>query len=230
VTVAEPEDAGFAVETALTVTVVVVLPPDPSAVVGTPPGATYSPELEIKPILLLPPVVPFTCQVTALLGTPFTVAVNCWVVKMATEMGFGVTLTETCCTIVTIADEERDEFVDKTAATVTVAGLGTELGAVYSPVAVMVPDVELPPAVPLTFQVTAAFVVPVTTAANCFVCPGLTVAEAGVTVIVIGVVVVPPPPQEAKNGRMTRPGMRKNARDMRSLIVGGAIYASTTEL
>jgi hypothetical protein len=218
VTVAEPEDDGFAVETALTVTVVVVLPPDPLEVVGTPLGATYSPELEIKPLLLLPPVVPLTCHVTAVLVIPFTAAVHCWVVKMATEMGFGVTLTETCCAIVTIANEETEEFADETAATETVAGLGMELGAVYSPAALIVPTVELPPAVPLTCHVTVVFVVPVTRAVNCFICPGLTVAEAGVTAMVIGVVVVLPPPQEAKNGRMVRLGIRKNVRRMTILI------------
>jgi len=41
----------------------------------------------------------------------------------------------------------------------TVAGEGTRLGAVYRPVAEMVPTVELPPVTPLTAQVTAVFVV-----------------------------------------------------------------------
>ena len=49
VTVAEPESALFAWETAVTVTVVVTLPPLPSDFVGTPLGATYRPLVEMKP-------------------------------------------------------------------------------------------------------------------------------------------------------------------------------------
>src|SRR6266704_3613974 len=95
VTVADPEEFGFAVETALTVTGVVVTLPFPLEVVGTPLGATKRPDVEIKPVAWLPPVTPLTSHVTAVLDCPFTVAVNCWVVKMATLIGFGVTVTET---------------------------------------------------------------------------------------------------------------------------------------
>ena len=94
-TVADPEEFGFAVETALTVTGVVVTLPFPLEVVGTPLGATKRPDVEIKPVAWLPPVTPLTSHVTAVLDCPFTVALNCWVVKMATLIGFGVTVTET---------------------------------------------------------------------------------------------------------------------------------------
>jgi len=189
VTVAEPEELGLAVETAVTVTGEVVTPPLPVDVVGTPPGATNKPAVEINPVPCVPPVTPLTCQVTAVLATPFTVAVNCCVAKIATLLGFGVTATvpDTCCPTVTLADPESAEFAAETAATVTVAGLGMELGAVYNPVALIVPTVALPPDIPFTCHVTAVFVVPVTLAMNCFVPPGLTVAEAGVTVTTIGV-------------------------------------------
>jgi len=189
VTVAEPESLGFAVETAVTVTGVVVTPPLPFDVVGTPPGATNKPEVEINPVACVPPVTPLTCQVTAVLATPFTAAVNCCVAKIATLVGFGVTATviDTCCPTVTVADPESAGFADETAATVTVDGLGMEFGAVYNPVALIVPTVALPPVTLFTCQVTEVFVVPVTLAMNCFVAPGLTVAEAGVTATTIGV-------------------------------------------
>src|ERR1700716_3439409 len=54
VTVAAP-DAELV--TALTVTVVVTLPPLPSDVVGTPLGATYNPVVEMKPAFWLPPAI-----------------------------------------------------------------------------------------------------------------------------------------------------------------------------
>lgn len=94
-TVADPEEFGFAVETAVTVTGAVVTLPFPLEVVGTPLGATKRPDVEMYPATWLPPVTPLTSHVTAVLDCPFTVAVNCWVVKMATLIGFGVTVTVT---------------------------------------------------------------------------------------------------------------------------------------
>ena len=67
VTVADPEEFAFAVEVAVTVTGVVVTPV-PSEAVGTPPGATNRPDVEINPVVWLPPVTPLTSQVTAVLG------------------------------------------------------------------------------------------------------------------------------------------------------------------
>jgi hypothetical protein len=46
---------------------------------GSEEGAVYSPAVEIVPTVAFPPVVPFTCQVTAVLEVPVTVAVNCCV-------------------------------------------------------------------------------------------------------------------------------------------------------
>ena len=50
----------------------------------------------------------------------------------------------------------------------------------------MVPTVEFPPAMPLTFQVTAVFVVFVTVALNCWVPPRKTVAFEGDTLTLMG--------------------------------------------
>lgn len=46
------------------------------------------------------------------------------------------------------------------ALTVTVDGDGTELGARYNPAWLIVPTVELPPVMPLTFHVADVFAVP----------------------------------------------------------------------
>ena len=216
VTVADPEEFVLAVETAVTLTVVVVTLPFPVEIVGTPPGATNRPEVEINPVAWLPPVTPLTSQVTAVLGSPFTVAANCWVVKMDTVAGFGLTATETCCAMVTLADPESDVFADKTAVTVTVAGLGMVPGAVYNPFEVMVPDAALPPGVPFTCQVTAVFVVPVTVAVNCVLAPGLSVAIGGVTATVIagGGVLPLQDPRNSETARMTSKARER----MRSLV------------
>jgi hypothetical protein len=70
VALADPDFVVSAWDTAVTVTV---------AGLGTAEGAVYSPEVEIVPTDEFPPVTPFTCQVTAVLEVPVTVAVNCCV-------------------------------------------------------------------------------------------------------------------------------------------------------
>jgi len=229
VTVADPEELGLLVETAVTVTGVVVTLP-PLEVVGTPLGATKRPEVEINPVVWVPPVTPLTCQVTALLGAPFRLAVNCCVVKIATEIGFGLTVTATCCAIVIMAEPKSAGFAAETAVTVTVAGLGMELGAVYNPLVLIVPAVELPPVAPFTCQDTAVFVVPVTVSKNCLDWPGLTVADAGVTMTVICGTGVFPPPQAVRCKRIARLKIERNTERIGSLSRAGNLYASTTSL
>ena len=56
-------------------------------------GALYRPLAEIVPVVVFPPVTPFTCQVTAVLGRPLIAAVNCCVVKTSTVAALGVTVT-----------------------------------------------------------------------------------------------------------------------------------------
>jgi hypothetical protein len=58
------------------------------------------------------------------------------------------------------------ESAADTAVTVTIAGEGTVMGAVYTPDVETIPTVALPPATPLTLQFTAVFDEPVTEAAN----------------------------------------------------------------
>jgi hypothetical protein len=86
------------------------------------------------------------------------------------------------------------------ALTVTVAGVGTTLGAVYRPVVEMKPTVVVPPVTPFTCQVTAVLVLFVTAAVNCCVALMLTDAEVGEIVIVTAVLEeeLPPPPHAIK--------------------------------
>jgi hypothetical protein len=67
---------------------------------------------------------------------------------------------------VTMAEPIFVESATDTAVIVTVAGVGTVIGAVYTPDAEIIPIVALPPAVPLTLQFTAVLEAPVTAAAN----------------------------------------------------------------
>ena len=83
--------------------------------------------------------------------------------------------------IVTCELEDLVESATEIAETVTVAGLGSTEGAVYSPPAEMVPCAESPPVTPFTCQVTPVFAALVTVAENVWVAPVWTVAFAGDT-------------------------------------------------
>ena len=78
--------------------------------------------------------------------------------------------TETCeeiGVIVTLALADWFGSAMLLAVTVTVWFAVTVVGAVYRPVELTTPVVELPPIMQLTDQFTAVFVVPVTVAVNC---------------------------------------------------------------
>src|SRR5258706_10450922 len=137
VTVAEPESALFACETAVTVAVVVTLLPLPSDFVGTPLGATYRPLVETNPTNWFPPAIPLTSQLTAVLGDPFTDAVNCCVPKFATETALGDTLTEleaAASVTVTVAAPDFVLSACEVAVTAAFGGFGSGVGAVERPV------------------------------------------------------------------------------------------------
>jgi hypothetical protein len=68
-----------------------------------------------------------------------------------------------------------------TAAVVTAALLGKSAGAVYKPVAEIVPTELFPPTIPLTLHVTAASLVFVTSAEKSCVLPRNTELDCGVT-------------------------------------------------
>jgi len=218
VTVADPDAALFTCETALTFTVVAILLPLPSDVVGTPLGATYNPLVDMNPVVWPPPAMPSTCQVTAVLGAPFTNAVNCCVPKFATVAALGTTLTEVDIpdVTVTVAGEDFVESACEVAVTITCAGFGTVAGAMYSPALEMVP-LAAPPA---TLQVTPVFDVPATVALNCCVLPTATLAAVGATEIVVVAVLLDVPAQPAsKTAAQPRP--RCSTRRMK-ILTGGA--------
>jgi len=70
--------------------------------------------------------------------------------------------------------------VSATLVAVTVWDLAV-IGAVYTPAVVMVPTVELPPAIASTYQVTAVLVAFCTAAVNCAVAPTAMLAEVGLS-------------------------------------------------
>jgi hypothetical protein len=87
---------------------------------------------------------------------------------------------------------------------------------VYTPVDVIVPSAELPPAMPLTFQVTLVSAVFVTVAENVNWFPSTTEPLAGPTVTVMegggggGGAPAPPPPQPGIHAPAARRAMKPN--------------------
>jgi hypothetical protein len=149
---------------------------------GTVVGAVYKPSDEIVPTAALPLTVLFTDHVTVVFGVPVTVAVNCCVVVVCTvaDVGDNVMVTDGgAAVIVVVALALFVLSATLVAVTVTVAGEGTEAGAVYKPPDVIVPNVALPPTTLFTAQVTVVFNVPVTVAVNCWVLLTCTLAEVG---------------------------------------------------
>ena len=171
VTVAFPELAESTALCAVTVT----------GLGGTLDGAEYIPVGEIVPTAEFPPTTPATFQFTALLVVPETAAVNCFDKPTCTLAVFGETVTETDVDdgrIVTVAESEFVELTALCAVTVTGAA-GTLDGALYRPVADIVPTVEFPPTTPPTSQITAVFLVPETVAVNCWDRPTCTLVLLG---------------------------------------------------
>src|SRR5437016_1004858 len=97
-------------------------------------GALYRPLVEIVPVMVLPPVVPLTCQVTAVVGWPLIVAENCCVVKTSTLAVAGLTATAPPAWLVsvTVTAAEADLVVSATevAVIVTARLADTVAGAV----------------------------------------------------------------------------------------------------
>lgn len=90
------------------------------------------------------------------------------VVVVCTEAVDLFKVTATAAAVATVTCTEPLLLVSawETAVTVTAAGEGTVAGAVYIPVALIVPCVESPPATPFTCHVTAVFDVFDTVAVN----------------------------------------------------------------
>ncbi len=135
-------------------------------------GAVYRPLLETVPTAGL------TDQVTPddfPPEPPLTAALNCWLWEGASVAAAGLTDTEmevvACKVMVALADWVWSAAL--VAFTVTVCWELIEGGAVYSPV------LEMVPAAGLSDQITAGFVVPDTTAVNCWLCETVRLALVG---------------------------------------------------
>src|SRR5205085_1997519 len=123
--------------------------------VGIEAGAVYSPLASIVP----GPAI--TAQVTDVLLVPVTEAANCCVSPAVRFAVFGLTVTAIVGLRFTVAVSDLLVSATLVALTVAVCVVGIEAGAVYRPLALIVPG----PA--MTAQVTAVLLVPVTVAANC---------------------------------------------------------------
>jgi hypothetical protein len=112
------------------------------------------------------------------------------------------------------------------AVTVTVAGLGTEEGAVKRPAAETVPEALFPPAMPFTAHVTAVLLAPVTNAANMAVWFVLTDAVSGEIRIEVG-----HPPQATRHTANTpvRKGAKTPLTRMLTLLRLGAVMTMMNE-
>jgi hypothetical protein len=188
VTTAEPDTVGSACDIACTVTAVALLLCSAVNATGTELGAVKSPLEFIAPVLAAPPATPFTCQVTAVVGDPLRLALNCTIPKTVTLALPGVTLIDEdggggAGVIVTLAEAVFVVSAVKTAVTVTFTALGSCAGAVYRPFVEAVPTVAFPPVMEFTCQVTSGLAPPETVTVNCWVFPTTTLADAGDIVI-----------------------------------------------
>ena len=91
------------------------------------------PDASMVPTVALPPVVPFTCHVTAVLVVPVTVAIKTCKVPVLTWVTAGFVLTVTAtfglAVMVAWADPEIVPSACDVAVIVTVAGVGIVAGA-----------------------------------------------------------------------------------------------------
>jgi hypothetical protein len=146
------------------------------------------------PNVALPPRTPFTCQSTLVVDAPVTVDVNVFVFALpevsvhGVDVHVGEIVTVGGATIV-VADV-TDNFGSSydTAATLTIAGEGTWMGAIYLPEASILPTVSFPPGIPFTCQVTMLFVPPETPARNWVAVATVTETVGGAIAMLIPVV------------------------------------------
>lgn len=171
----------------------VTLPPG-----GGDGGAVYTPAVVMVPQAPTTADWQFSVQFTAM-GTLLTVAENVCIPPAGMVTGLGLTVNGAVAvagaTTVTCADVVTEVSACEVAVTVTAAGFGTLLGAVYNPVVEMNPTVDVPPVTPFTVQVTAVFVVLVTVIVNCCVNPVVTDADVGEmarVTVVVDVELLPP--------------------------------------
>lgn len=180
VTVVVPDLVVSAVEVALTVSVAAV---SPAATVNKPALA----------VILVPDIPPVTVHVTVCAGllVPFTVALNCRVMPLATLGVAGLTVTLVTVGVdilppVTVTAAVPDLAVSavEAALTVRLVRVSSEATVSFPVVSTVVPDF-LPVSTIDQLTVTAGLLVPVTVALNCCVAPLATLALGGVTVTLV---------------------------------------------
>ena len=135
---------------------------------------------------------PVTVQVTPKLpGSLVTVAVNCSVPLTETVPEVGDTETETAGVVmVTVVDADLVLSATLVAVTVTVFGDGAVAGAVYKPLAEIVPHAGPAQPAPVTVHVTAVLELPVTVALNCCALPACTLGFSGEMLTATGTLTV----------------------------------------
>lgn len=123
----------------------------------------------IVPTVALPPAIPLTLHAmpVAELPEPETDAVKTCAPPAGTVAVSGEIFTVMLSVSVTLAEPEAVASAALIAVMVTPGGDGMIAGAVYSPVAEIVPSVALPPTAPFTSQVTVVLDAPATVAWNC---------------------------------------------------------------
>jgi len=121
----------------------------------------------IVPTMEFPPTMPFTLQVTAVEGLPVpgvTVTVKSCAAEVETVAEVGSTLIAMLSCNVTVTEALSFGLTCATAVTVTLKPSVRIVGAVYSPVAEIVPVIAPPAVTPFTSHVTFVFASPVTVA------------------------------------------------------------------
>ena len=203
-----------------------------AAGLGTLAGALYVTEVVVTFVSVphaapLQPV-PESDHVTPLAPVSFIkVAVKfCLPMPACTFAVVGESVIEITGAVVIVTVVESDFVLSacEVAVMVTVPPVGTVVGAVYSPDALIVPILAALADVLLTCQVTVVFVVPETVAVNCCVwfVPTLAVAGATCTEIIGGT--VPAGPAHAARAIATAPS--RNCRTKRELVTAG-LYVFT---
>jgi hypothetical protein len=137
-------------------------------------GAVNNPEEVTVPQTVPAQPIPVIVQVTAVLDEPVTLALNCFCALTPTSAVVGEIEIPTAPPelMVTVADPDLVGSDNKVAVTATIAGLGTLLGAVYRPLALMAPQEDPLHPLPDTLQISTGAQSPFTVALNCNCVPG----------------------------------------------------------
>ncbi len=182
---------------------------------------------------------PEMLQRTAVSGRPLllTVARKLCAAPRSTPAVAGVSATARSLVMVTVAVADFVASATLVAVICTVTDAGRSAGAVYTPVALIVPAVALPLATPLTLQVTLVSVALVTVALKVCVLPSTTGALLGVIVTVMeaggggggggsAAELTPPPPQPSMHALAARRIERRAKTGTAARVHGGNAIAN----